>query len=464
MVRHPAKFCLFHGFPKWAALLLLMPALAGPAQESSVVMSREGSVILRWESDASLFRIRIRRDGQVFLDKEHGANEIRLNLAPGLYEYRIATLNAFSKEDSSTAWLPLRIKSSRIPHFRLVSPLDIAEGEGAKILVVESTKFREGTSLHLIKDDSRISTEWRKDGNRYLIRLPNSLEAGRWNLEARDISGKTFTVPGVLTIQSTEALSIHSLSAVELPSGGTFPLEIVGEGFDKNMSLSFEGANGALSLVSIEVFNDGRALAYLDLTGAKPGDYTLTAGNPNGTEARFEEALRVESAKEGVEAEPTEIKPRVEFHAGYSPMLLVFNDGKLLPVYLAVDIALLLQSGWKAPFLRGLGAEARVFGGISGLGSDASAELVFGLDASAYYRPVLEGSVAPVFLVGVGVIHSNHASVSRTINNISVLRTGIGMDIVKNRWVTRIGVSVSTSFDEKIFPVFSLMLRQGLRY
>ena len=466
MVGGPAGFSLFHCLPKRAALLLmlLIPALASLGQESSVLMSEEGSVTLRWESDASLFRIRIRRDGQVFLDKEHGSNEIRLNLAPGIYEYKISTLNSFAKEDSSTAWLPLRVRSSRIPHFRLVSHLDIAEGEGGKTLVVESTKFREDTSLHLIKSDKRIGAEWQRDGNRYLVRLPDSLEAGRWNLEARDISGKTFTVPKVLTVHSAEALSIHSLSAAELPSGEIFPIEIVGEGFDKGMSLSFERAGEALSPVSTEVFSNGRALIYLDLTGAAPGDYALIAGNPNGTQARFEGALRVEPAKESGEAEAVKIKPRVEFHAGYSPMILLFNSSEQLPVYLAVDIALLLQSGWEAPFLRGLGAEVRIFGGISGLGFNENAQLIFGLDASIYYRPVLGGPVAPVFLVGAGLVQSNYAAVARGINVISVLRTGIGMDIVRNRWVTRIGVGASISFDENTFLIYSLMLRQGLRY
>ena len=464
MVKTPSKFSL--NFPGWTAfsIMLLISVWTGQGQQSSVLINDEGAVILSWESGASLFRIQIRRDGQVFLDKEHGANVIRLDLGPGLYEYRIATLNTFSKEDSSTAWLPLRVRSSKIPHFRLISPLDILEGEGDKTLVVESTKFREDTTLQLIKGEKRIDTEWQRNGNSYLIRLPNSLKAGSWDLEARDVSGKTFTVPGVLTVQSTQALTIHGLSVSELHPEETLPVEIVGERFDKNMSLRFESTDGTLKIVSIEVFNKKRALVYLDLFGAQPGNYTLIASNQNETEARFEGALKIKPTEESTDAKPGEVQTRVEFHAGYSPMLIIFDDGRLLPVYAAVDVAFLLQSGWKTPFFRGLGAETRIFGGISGLDSGAVSDAVFGFDVSVYYRPVLDGPIAPVFLVGIGMAHSNYAAITYNINDISVIRTGLGMDIVKNRWVTRFGVNVNTSFNEKVFPIFSLMLRQGLRY
>lgn len=462
--RASAKFSLFHYPSEWTAFLIIIltSVWASHGQESSTLISDEGAVILRWESDASLFRIQIRRDGQVFFDMEHDKNEIRLNLAPGLYEYRVAALNVFAKEDRSTTWLPLRVSSSKIPHFRLVSPLEITEGESGKILVVESTKFREDITLLLINGDRRISTEWQKDENLYSILLPDSLEAGRWDLEARDISGKTFMIPEVLTVQSTKSLSIYSLSVTELPTEGTFPVEIVGERFDMDMSLRFESLDEILKVVSTEVFNEKRALVYLDLAGAKPGDYTLIASNPNGVEARSEGALRVEPTEKSRDTEPVKMKTRVEFHAGYSPILIVFPDKSLLPVYTAVDIALLLQSGWEAPFLRNLGAETRVFGGISGLGSDASNDSIFGFDASAYYRP--EGSITPVVLVGIGVVFSNYALNEYNMKAISVLRTGLGMDIIKNRWVTRIGISASTSFNEKIFPIFSLMLRGGLHY
>jgi len=465
MVRNFSGFSrLFHSLPKWIVLIFFIAIWKSHAQESSVLVSEEGAVILKWESSASLFRIQIRRDEQIFFDKEHGKNEIRLNLAPGLYEYRIEALNVFPKEDSSTAWLPLRVRSSRIPHFRLVFPLEIEKGEGGRSLVVESSKFEEDTSLYLVRSDTRISAEWRKDGSRYLVRLPDSIEAGRWDLEARDVSGKTFTVTEALTVKSPEMLLIHGLSVTKLPSEGTFPVEITGEHFDKNMSLRFEGAGDTLKPASTKVFNDTKALVYLDLAGVRPGDYTLVASNPDGVETRSEGALRVESAEMDTESESEEGKIRAEFHAGYSPMLMLFGNGKSLPVYVAVDIALLLQSGWEAPFLRGLGVETRVFGGISGLGRGEKEELVFGLDASVYYRPLLKGPISPVFLVGIGMTHSNYAAITHGINNISVIRAGLGMDITKRRWVTRVGASVSTSFDEKVFPIFSLMLRQGLRY
>jgi len=466
LVEDSAKFSLVHILQKWIIplIILLISTWISHGQESNLLISEEGAVILEWESEASLFRIQIRRDGQVFLDKEHEKSEIRLNLAPGLYEYRIAALNAFTKEESSTAWLPLRVKSSRIPYFRPVSPLDIEEGESGRKLVVKSTEFDEDTLLQLIRGDERITTEWQKEGKFYSLQLPDSLEPGIWNLEARDISGKTFTFPEILTVQSAKSLLIHGLSVTELPPGGTFPIEIFGERFDKNMTLRFEGSDGLLRVVSIEIFNEKRALVYLDLIGAKSSDYTLIASNPNEVEVRFEEALRVEPAKDLMETKKREVKPRVEFHAGYSPMLIVFNKNELLPIYIAADIALLLQSGWETSFLRGLGAEIRAFGGISGVGSEIGTELIGGLDASAYYRPLVKGPIAPVFLVGVGVIHSEHAKTTYEMDRISVIRTGLGIDIVRNRWITRIGVNTSISFDKEIFPVVSLMLRQGLRY
>jgi len=465
MVRKTTEFGHFSSsLSKWVVFMFLIAPWKSHAQELSVLVSEEKAVILKWESAASLFRVQIRRDGQMFFDKEHSENEIRLNLAPGLYEYRIEALNVFPREESSTAWLPLRVRSSKIPHFRLVFPLEIEKGEGDRSLVVESSKFEEDTSLHLVRGDTRISTEWRNDGSRYLIRLPDSVEPGRWNLEARDVSGKTFTVTGALTVKSPDTLLIHGLSATTLPSGETFPIEITGEHFSKNISLHFEGAGDILKPVSTKIFNDTRALVYLNLAEVMPGYYTLVAANPDEIEIRSERALKVEPAEVEPPSGVAGTKTRAEFQAGYSPMLLLFDKGEWLPVYAAVDIALLLQSGWKAPFLRSLGVETRIFGGISGLSHGKNAELIFGLDASVYYRPLLKGLISPVLLVGIGMTHSNYAAITYTINGISVFRTGLGIDIAKERWVTRVGVSASISFDGKVFPIYSLMLRQGLRY
>ena len=443
-------------------LVLLTSGTTVFGQDATTLGTNEGSVTIKWESLEASYRIEVRRDGQVFIDTEQSESELNLNLAPGFYEYRIHVLNPFGKEVSASEWLPLKVQSSRIPYFRVRTPLVIWEGDTGIEMIVESSNLREGTVFQLSKGDRRFPTEWQSDGNLYIVRLTESaIEPGSWDLEAADPSGETFVHPDALIVRPTRSPNIQNLDTREVPPEGLVPIEIKGEAFDSEMSVRFEGPAGDLPVTAVEIIEGNRALVYLDMNDAQPGDYTLIVSNPAGDETRKENAITV---TEPVIEEIIKKQPRFDFQIGYAPTFIFIPDNnEILPVFLGFDFAALFHSGWKAPFLRGVGLEARAFVGVSGPGDQGRINGIGSLDLSGYYRPLVKGKVAPVFLLGIGNMWSGYAK-EFGIRNILFIRTGIGMDIVNQRKLTRIGLNFSFASANTTFPVVSLMFRRGIRY
>ena len=444
-------------------LILLTSGATAFGQDDTTMGTNEGSVTIEWESLEALYRIEVRRDDQVFINTEQTESELKLNLAPGFYEYRIHVLNPFGKEVSASEWLPLKVESSRVPYFRVRTPLVIWEGDTEIEMIVESSNLREGTVFHLSNGERWIPAEWQVDGNLYTVRLSETaLEPGSWDLEAADPSGMTFVHPEALIVRPTRSPDVKRLDTQEVPPEGLVPIEITGEAFDPEMTVRFEGPGGDLPVVAVEIIEGSRALVYLDMNEAQPGDYTLIVSNPSGDETREENAITV------TDPEIEEIikkQPRFEFQIGYAPTFIFVQEDKDLPVYLGFDFAGIFHSGWKKPFFRGLGVEARAFVGLSGP-NDLDNFYINGigsLDLSGYYRPLVKGKVAPVFLLGIGNMWSGYAG-EYGIKNILFIRTGIGMDIVNQRKVTRIGLNFSIGSAGDTFPIVSLMFRRGIRY
>ena len=443
-------------------LVLLTSGTTAFGQDATTLGTNEGPVTIEWESLDASYRIEVRRDGQVFIDTEQTESEIKLNLAPGFYEYRIHVLNPFGKEVSASEWLPLNVRSSRIPYFRVRTPLIIWEGDTGIEMIVESSNLREGTIFQLSRGDRRISAEWQGDGNFYTVLLSESdIEPGSWDLEAADPSGETFVHPEALIVRPTRSPNIQYLDTQEIPPEGLVPIEITGEAFDSEMSVRFEGPAGELPVTAVEIIEGNRALVYLDMNEAQPGDYTLIVSNPAGDETRWDKAIIV---TEPIIEEIIKKQPRFDFQIGYAPTFIFTPDNyEILPVFIGFDIAGVIHSGWKAPFLRAVGLEIRAFAGASGPGDQGDINGIGSLDLSGYYRPLVKGKVAPVFLLGIGNMWSGYAK-GFGIKNILFIRTGIGMDIVNQRKLIRIGLNLSFASVDTTFPVVSLMFRRGFRF
>jgi len=445
-------------------VVLLTSAALGFAQESTRLGSTDGSITIKWESLDASYRIQVRRDNQIFIDTEQTGNELKLNLAPGQYEYRIHVLNPFSKDISVSQWQSLNVESSRIPYFRVQNPLVIREGNSSVDFTVESTLIREGTSFTLTDGENSFIGEWHQNENLYSVSISvPEITPGSWDLIAADPSGKTFIHPQALIVRPTRSPEVSKLNIRELPPEGLIPITIEGLAFDPEMTVRFEGTEGTLKVVTVEVTRGNNALVYLDLNDAEPGQYNLIVSNPSGEETQIEKSLTI---TDPVIEEIMLKQPRFEFQIGYAPTVIFAPGGETLPVLLGFEFASLFQSGWTKPFFRGLGVEFRAFGGISGPvdSNNFTFHGIGSLDISGYYRPLVKSRVAPVFYLGIGNMWSGFAE-QYGIHNILFIRTGIGMDIENDRRLTRIGLNVSFgAAGEDLFPMVSLMFRRGRRY
>jgi hypothetical protein len=326
-------------------LVLLTSGAAGFGQDTTTLGSSGGPVTIEWESLEASYRIEVRRDSQVFIDTQQTEKTLKLSLAPGLYEYRIHVLNPFSKEVSVSDWLPLKVESSRIPYFRVRTPLVVWEGDTEIQMIVESSDLREGTVFHLSNGERWIPTEWQGDGRFYTVSFTETnMEPGSWDLEAADPSGEVFVHPEALIVRPTSSPEVKSLDTWKVPPEGLVPIEISGDAFDPEMSIRFDGPGGDIPVAAVEITGGNTALVYLDLTNAEPGEYSLVVSNPSGEETRMENVLTV---TDPIFEEVFKKQPRFEFQIGYAPTyLFVPGQGDGLPVFLGFDFAGIFHSGF----------------------------------------------------------------------------------------------------------------------
>ena len=433
------------------------------AEEGETVLGEAGGPVnIEWDSAETLFRIEVRRDGQIFIDTERSENSLQLNLAPGFYEYRITVLNPFGKAVTSSDWQPLTVHRARIPYFRVITPLVVWEGENEAVFDVVSANLRDGTLFALFDgDETRIEASWTEGEGDDTVRVGiEGLAPGSWDLEATDPSGRTFVHPDALIIRPTRPPAIRRTDTRRIPNEGLVPVAIEGEAFDPEMEVTVEGPKGELTVAAVNVTDAENATIYLDMTEAEPGDYDVTVINPAGEKDRRSKAVTVVAA---AEFEKEKEHPRLELQAGFAPMIIRTPDG-ILPVFIAVEAAAGFHSGWTAPFLGGLGVETRGTVGMSGpWKDDIGVNACWSLDLAGYWRPRVASRYAPVLFLGVGNLWSGQAA-DFGLGNILFIRAGAAMDIVRIRKLSRIGVNCQIGFsDGEALPMVSLIMRRGFR-
>ncbi|MDF1566454.1 MAG: hypothetical protein P1P77_00385 [Spirochaetaceae bacterium] len=452
------------------AILLALSAwtaVTAGAQSSGSLRGEDGPLSIRWEavSGAAAYRIEVRRDGQSFISTETENTEIKLNLAPGPYEYRIGVLNPFGGAVSDSGWIPLRVERARVPYFRVKAPSALWEGDPDIEIVIESSVLSPEVEFFLVRGDRKLPVETVPSETERLVRVPVAeLTPGEWDLEAKDPSGKVFVHPDAVQVRPTRPPEIVELDTVELAGEGLVPVTISGDAFDKDMRVSFKGPGGYLNVAALEVTDGREAKAFLDLEGAEPGVYELILTNPAGMESRLETAVTV---AEPVMVEKPKTQPRFELQMGWAPTVInIPGSDDTLPAIPAFEIAATVHSGWTTPFARGLGVEARGFAGVSGpLSAPNGGDFHFigSMDISGYWRPLVRGKIAPVWILGIGNMWSDYAA-AFGIENLLFVRLGFALDFADYSRLTRFGITYLSGFDEDgSIPMISLMFRRGFR-
>jgi len=431
------------------------------AQDGTVLGQSDGPVTLAWDAPAPSYRVEVRRDEQVFIDIEQESTELRLNLAPGEYSYRIHVLDPFGKEVSASDWQPLRVERSRIPYFRVRVPAEIWEGTPRIPLTVDAAELRDGTVFRLVSDEAAVDVPWRRAEGAFVVDVASAeLEPGPWNLEAIDPSKRRFVHPEALVVRPTRPPTIEATDLRRIPTEGLVPVTVSGEAFDPQMRVEVTGPGGSIPVAALEVVGGTEARIYLDMDDAVPGNYDLVLTNPGGENSRKERALRVE---EPITEERIKEQPRLEFQAGFAPMYFETPDGDQVPSLIGVEVAVDVHSGWTQPFLRGLGVESRYLLGVTGPSSESNLEFYDALDLSGYWRPLVGGRVAPIILLGLGNMGLDYTE-QYGLFNLLYSRIGIGVDITRERRMTRVGLNALFIFTNDVtVPVISLMFRRGFR-
>ena len=450
--------------------LLLRLTLTGlQAQESLLPGENGGPLSIAWEAvdGAAAYRVEVRLADTVFIDTETDATTLKLNLAPGTYEYRVRVLDPFGNEAAATGWVPLKVQRALTPYFRITNPQTVWEGDGETRPTADVIGIRDNLVFTL--SDGRRSVVLETEATPEGLVMPLSLaglEPGEWGITATAPSGYSFTHPGALIIRPTRPPEIGSIDTLRTDAEGLRPIIISGESFDREMTVAFKGPGGYLEVAAVEVSDGREATAYVNLEGAEEGEYDLILTNPAGEETVRKNSLLV-NAPETVE-EPR-IQPRFEFHVGWAPSYVkVPYDEYSLFSLATFETALAFQSGWTAPFVRGLGVEARIFYGISNsinlVESGTSVDYVVKADLSGYWRPTVRGRIAPVLILGFGNMWSGFAA-GFGLENMLFTRYGLGMDFSTFTRFTRIGITMEIGYSsDEIVPMFSLMFRRGFRF
>ena len=451
-------------------LLLFLISVTGRifGQENTRLGSEEGPLTIAWQAveGAAAYRVEIRKDDSVFIDTETDAVELRLDMSPGTYEYRISVVDPFGNRGASTAWLPLTVQRARTPYFRVIDPVTTWEGEETLELAIDVIGINDDLEFRLEKGDAARPLDYLKSGSGGTLTLSTAgLEPGEWNIRAAAPSGLDFVHPGALTIRPTRPPEISGLDNSSFLAEGLVPIAIDGVSFDEEMTVGFRGPGGNLEVVTVEVTDGGRAVAYVNLEGADAGSYDLIAANPAGDETILSKAITVEVP---IEERPPKKQPRFEVQIGWAPMLFFIPQPNTHMFGLATfEAALTFHTGWTKPFVNGLGVEARFLGGASTTVSewDGSTEFnsLFKADISGYWRPPVRGRAAPVMILGFGNTWSGYAA-QFGLENMLHMRFGLGVDFSTFASLTRIGLNLDLGFtSDETVPMVSLMFRRGFR-
>lgn len=452
-----------------AVLLLLTCGATAFGQETSLLGDTDGPLSIAWEAveGAAVYRVEIRRDGSIFIDTETETPELKLDLAPGEYEYRIRVMDPFGNEAAATDWRSLRIQRARTPYFRVKDPLVLWEGDGLHEMHLDVIGINDSLEFVLRKGNVSIPVERVISGEKDTITVNiGGIEPGQWDLYAEAPSNLAFTHPGALTIRPTRPPEIDRLDTDEVFAEGLVPITIEGLSFDEEMTVAFKGPGGFIEIAAIEIHEGEEAVAYLNMTGVQEGSYDLILANPAGEETILKNALAVQVPPD--EQKP-KVQPRFEIHLGWAPMVIFQPEpGVQLFSIATFETALAFHSGWTKPFINGLGIETRfLFGSsTSHRNSDDSVNFNYMLkaDLSGYWRPPVRGKAAPVVILGFGNMWSGYAN-NFGLKNILFLRFGLGVDFATFSRFTRIGLNFELGFssDEPIGMV-SLMFRRGFRF
>ena len=434
----------------------------------SYIGEQNGKIEIKWKAEnASLYRVEIKRDGVVFISTETTDNFLKINLAPGKYEYRIHTLNVFGKISSSSEWFPLIVKKTLTPFFRVENKISITRDRLPADITAVSPFFEENTEFYLSNGTERYKPEWRKDGNRALLTINREIKEGVWNITAVNPSGREFTVPEVLTVKSAEVPEINISTPVPLHTGKISQFTIKGSNFSPEMKVVIKNGKDEIPVESIIVKNENEAVVFANLEKAGKGTYDIIITNPGGKSAIADSALTVSKNKKIYQPRKTSF----EIQLGYAPFIIIAPDNLLVPSYINMEAALTFQNNSEKKFWRALGIEINGSAGITGPlymeengSSDIYVDFVGTAGISGYWRPELKSNLVPVILIGIGNMWSDFAA-RFNLPNMYYFKTGIAVDSGKGDNFFRFGLNLLIGYTgDGGIPIFSLTLRRGLSF
>lgn len=432
-----------------------------------------GPVSISWESLGAEYRVEMRRDGQIFITTRQQESELSLNLAPGLYEYRISVLDPFGGVVSSSEWRELEVQHPKIPYFRVNNPVEAREGDGEIELELTGAVMERGIVFELAGENRRIPLIPVKEGEGVKFLIDTALLVpGIWDMKASMPSGLSFTYPGVLNLRPARRPRFESAEITQVLGTGFVLAVLKGDNFDEEMKVQVECAVGKARVMAVDVPDTHTALVYLDLADAASGNCGITITNPSGEQERREDAVTLPEFDAGEMIRP-EFRSSLGFRAGYTPMVsLIPNtdsaDGVIIravPAWAALEAAVIFHSGWKRPFVRGLGMEARVVtGGIGPRETDENLDAFGMIDLSVSWRPKVQGRLEPVFITGIGNMWDVKAA-NQGSENLLFFRVGSALNFIRGRHRFHIGLESAFVLDNRrVFTMAGLSAGWGMQF
>lgn len=454
---------------KFLIILLLISLPLSGQDPSSITGLEEGFVVINWEADPALYHFEIRKDSQVFFEKKLEETEIQMNLPLGKYEYRISVIDPFGNVVSVSEWQNLEVKQAQLPYFRITKPvMSWEETEEAELQIEGNTLIQE-TIFHLVKGTEEVPISGVKKDDTVTLKINlSTLSNGSWGLRAVNPPRKTFLAPDAVLIRPQTAPVLVESEIQVLGYTGLATIELRGEGFDQNMQIKLENAEGELSIVSYEVLDIKRAHIRINMEDSKPGTYSITLTNPSGEKFRGTDAVNIPSPSQIAQSEDG-AKERenilFEFQAGYTPFITFVqnqSNSEIVPSLLALDIGIGINSGNTMPFLRAFGVEIHGLVGITGPSKTDNGNVSALLDAAFFWRPQLKSKVVPVVYLGMGNMWANITANAEQKNLLSI-RLSLATNITGSKNFYQLGATMILSVDgSNLTPSVGLVFRRGL--
>lgn len=173
-----------------------------------------------------------------------------LQLEPGKYSFRIATVNVLNQKGVSTGWIDFTVEKLFIPKLNTVSRKELIASAVNKNIIIRGSNFKDQSRFILRGNGVEIAlknVDLRSENEAIVSFKPSSAQKGKYDLVVINRGGVESVLKNTITI--VEAKNAKTYFCI----GGAYSVNIPMGGFPDYVTMSYIGASAFLQISALKL-------------------------------------------------------------------------------------------------------------------------------------------------------------------------------------------------------------------